>query len=254
MRRHLDRWRPWRLWVIAVPVLCGVSACATTVGLPPINDDLPLSLRTTDLLDSVLHAHGQALYECRRDEAAAPGNHWRSEGLLATLVDTNEKSVGTLAPGGYFTAYDASYLRATPAAYLQVRANALPWVRWQAHFNAAERPPAGRFARTSTVQQVDTQGGLPPREACPIEGSTLLVPFAATFLIYRPAGGTLAVPPPFADNVASRPVYSARLPDSDDKLIAVPLIRTPRPLRHRVHHRTADAAVKEAAAAPVPPA
>ncbi|WGS54174.1 DUF3455 domain-containing protein [Paraburkholderia sp. D15] len=159
-----------------------LAACTTPYS-PPTDTDLPLTLRAgpNQHLDQVLSAHGQTLYECRRDGGARA---WTREGDLATLVDPQRRSVGTVAPGGYFTAYDNSYVVTRADAFAQVTAGTLVWARLVARQQPGSVMREGRFARTSMIQQVDTTGGLPPDPLCDREGGTLLVPFSATYLIY----------------------------------------------------------------------
>ncbi|MCA3783287.1 MAG: DUF3455 domain-containing protein [Burkholderia sp.] len=162
--------------------LVTLAACASPPVLPA-DDDLPAMLRAgpAQHLDQVLTARGQTVYECRRDGAM---RLWAREGDLATLVDRQRQSVGTVAPGGYFTAYDSSYVVVRTDAVAQVTAGTPVWTRYVARRRPGSAMRTGRFTRTSIIQQVDTRGGLPSDALCEREGSTLLVPYGATYLIY----------------------------------------------------------------------
>lgn len=191
---RLRPFRPWhaaRVLAAAVP-LAGLAACVSPA-LPPTDADLPVTLRAGphQHLDQVLTARGQTIYECRRDGAA---QSWTREGDLATLVDPQRRSVGTVAPGGYFAAYDNSYVVTRPDAVAQVTAGTLVWARLVAR-NRQRMTRDGRFARTSMIQQIDTTGGLPPEPLCDREGGTLLVPYSATYLIYSQLNGASASAP-----------------------------------------------------------
>lgn len=191
-----------RMLALGVALL-GTAAC-TTPYLPPTDADLPITLRAgpNQHLDQTLTARGQSLYECRRDGNALS---WSREGDLATLVDAQRRSVGTVAPGGYFVAYDDSYVATKPDAEAQVTAGTLVWARLVPRHridgargrgtNGAHGVTSvyrsGSFGHTSLIQRVDTTGGLPPNPLCTREGGTLLVPFSATYLIYSPAGNAL---------------------------------------------------------------
>jgi hypothetical protein len=176
---------------------------------PTANESLPVSLRASqdEVLQEVMTTHGDETYICRRTSQPADmsstaraastmngtGNtgtslQWDLFGSEATLVDAGGESVGTVAPGPYFLSYDGSYVKAEVVAQSQVGANALTWARFTARYAAAPRPGAGRFADVSSIQRIDTSGGLPPEVSCGLEGSRLLVPFAATYMIYRPKG------------------------------------------------------------------
>lgn len=185
--------------------LATLAACASPP--PPVTDDtLPDALRAGagQHLDDVLSAHGQTVYECR---VAGGERYWIREGDLATLVDMGRRSVGTVAPGGYFLGYDGSQVRVHRDAYTQITAGTLPWARMIAKDAARQRfnnAAHGRFARTDAVARLHTTGGLPPDPVCDREGGTLLVPYSATYLIYSPAYAPKSVPLPLPSTTPPR--------------------------------------------------
>jgi hypothetical protein len=166
-----------------------LAGCATHAPPPPPDlSRIPDTLRADPAarLDDVLTARGQSIYECRRDGAV---RIWWREGELATLVDAQRRSVGTVTPGEHFIAYDDSSVSTRRDAVAQVTANTLVWTRLIAKDTGrrgARTIENGRFARTSVVQRIDTSGGLPPDALCEREGGTLLVPYSATYLFYSP--------------------------------------------------------------------
>jgi hypothetical protein len=195
------------------------AACTTppTAQIPPANDTLPDALRATpnEVLQDVLTAVGDTTYTCRRKGDALS---WVETGSDATLVDPARRSVGTVAPGRYFVGYDGSYVVGRVAGEEVVAANALPWQRLVARFNAGERRGEGRFARTSSVQRVQTTGGMPPDPACAQEGVSLFVPYSATYLFYRNAepstGNAVTTPVPGPAVNVSHAVASSGVPAS----------------------------------------
>ena len=180
---------------LSILALAGAFAgCATAPSaqrIPPSNGTLPASLQATpqELLQDVLTAVGEMTYDCRSD-----GDHlsWAPTGSEATLVDQARHSVGTVAPGGYFLAYDGSQFVGAVAGEEIVTAGALTWQRLVARTNADTASHRGRFATVTSVQRVLTTGGLPPVATCLQEGQSLLVPYTATYLFYRTAKGTAA--------------------------------------------------------------
>jgi hypothetical protein len=197
---------------LAAGCLLALAACATTSTTPPptANESLPPDLRVgqNEVLQEVMTTHGDETYVCRRlksdastagiaspSSASLPGMarddtqlRWDPLGSEALLVDASGQSVGTVAPGRYFLAYDGSYVIGKVAAESQVGANALTWVRYTARFVAARRPGEGRLADISSIQRIDTSGGLPPLPTCELEGAHLLVPYGATYMFYRAKG------------------------------------------------------------------
>jgi hypothetical protein len=197
--------RPSIICLVACSLLA-LAGCATPPEPPPptADESLPVALRASqdEVLQEVITAHGDETYICRRIKASAaappdmlPGVArdgtqllWDPSGSEATLVDAAGQSVGTVAPGRYFLSYDGSYVIGNVAAESQVSANALTWARYTARFVAAPRPGEGRFADVSSIQRIDTSGGLPPQPSCELEGVHLLVPYAATYMFYRAKG------------------------------------------------------------------
>jgi hypothetical protein len=198
------------LRLLAALPLAALAACAAPTYVAPANANLPAQLQTgpSQLLDQVLTARGQTIYECRRDGAV---QLWTLEGDLATLVDAERRSVGTVTPGDYFTAYDGSYVIARPDGVAQVTAGTRVWARLIPRQRAGHIAVAGtgRFARASVVQRVDTTGGLPPDPLCEREGGTLFVPYSATYLIYTSTMGVKhgnpSAPPANSSSLRTRP-------------------------------------------------
>jgi hypothetical protein len=194
--------------VIGIGGMLALCGCATTStpATPTANESLPVNLRASDdeVLQEVMTTHGDETYVCRRvasntDAAAAvaasataasPQMLWTQAGSEATLVDTSGQSVGTVAPSHYFLSYDGSYVIVNPAGESQVSANALTWARFTTRYIATPRPREGRFADVSSIQRIDTTGGLPPQPDCDLEGAHLLVPYSATYMIYRTKGSS----------------------------------------------------------------
>ncbi len=104
-------------------------------------------------------------------------------------MDQARRSVGTVAPGHYFIAYDGSQFVGSVAGQEIVTAGALTWERLVARANPDTGTGRGRFATVTSIQRVMTTGGVPPVATCMQEGQSLLVPYTATYLLYR-AGKT----------------------------------------------------------------
>ncbi|WP_259460785.1 DUF3455 domain-containing protein [Paraburkholderia sp. BL23I1N1] len=202
--------RPSTICLVAGALLT-LAGCATTPKTPPptADESLPVALRASqdEVLQEVMTTHGDETYVCRRVKARPPASGatgqpdtlpgvardgtqltWDTLGSEAILVDAAGQSAGTVAPGRYFLSYDGSYVIGNVAAESQVGANALTWVRYTARFVAAPRPGEGRFAEISSIQRIDTSGGLPPQSSCELEGAHLLVPYGATYMFYRAKG------------------------------------------------------------------
>ncbi|WXK34948.1 DUF3455 domain-containing protein (plasmid) [Mycetohabitans rhizoxinica] len=161
----------------------GLAACATP-DVPPSNSTLPASLQAkpVEVLQEVFRVHGNETYVCQRN-----GNQlsWHATGTLATLVDASRHSAGVISPGGYFIATDGSYVVTRLLAQEIISASTLPWQRLTAVHSSAEPGEASRFANITSIQRVQTSGGLPPDPVCTVERTALYVPYSATYLFYR---------------------------------------------------------------------
>jgi hypothetical protein len=183
----------------AISALLALAACATPAPPPTANTVLPAALQVGqgEALAQVLTTRGDETYRCERIKVGAPGDvagpntqlTWVQAGSEATLVDADRQSIGTVTPGDYFVAYDGSYVKTVLNGQAQVAANTLTWTRYKARYNAGTRSGEGRFANVTSIQRIDTTGGLPPVYDCTLEGSRLLVPYSATYMLYRAAAG-----------------------------------------------------------------
>jgi hypothetical protein len=174
--------------IASIAVLIVASGCASPP-LPPVNSDLPEGLRARPgaVLDDVLSARGDVIYECDR---GGNGLSWMYRGVESSLFNSTGKRIGTAAPGGYFTADDGSYAVTRTDAKASMGQDSLPWARLVSRFNAGPQAGEGRFARTDIIQRVNTKGGLAPDGTCADEGAMLYAPYSATYLIYRAPGGS----------------------------------------------------------------
>ncbi|TAM48951.1 MAG: DUF3455 domain-containing protein [Paraburkholderia sp.] len=177
--------------VAAIALLIVATGCAAPPS-PPVNADLPEGLRAYPgaILDDVLSARGQVVYECDRSGADLS---WAYRGVESPLFDSAGKRIGTAAPGGYFMADDGSYAVTRVDAKASMGPQDLSWARLVSRFNAGALEGTGRFARTQLIQRVNTKGGVAPDGVCANEGAMLYAPYRATYLIYRaPASANAA--------------------------------------------------------------
>ena len=194
------------LLAAALAMVIGTLAGCATQDVPPANTTLPESLRTApqEVLEDALTAVGETIYSCRRQAGRLT---WIDKGAEATLVDGARRNVGTLVPGPRFVAYDGSYVSGRVAAQEIVATDALAWELIVARRTSGAEKGKGRFAKVTSIQQVRTRGGLPPQSDCNQQGISMLVPFSATYLVYRAASAQPASKPT-ADGVTA-PVPTA---------------------------------------------
>ncbi|WP_206956905.1 DUF3455 domain-containing protein [Trinickia acidisoli] len=178
--------------------MIGLAGCASTAAhsiQPSANSALPTELRVgpKQSLDDVLVTLGDETWRCARAavdpaSSAVRSNsalQWVQVGSAGTLVTRKRRNVGTVLPGDYFVAYDGSFVKAIVTHQSQVDANTLTWARYSVQYDGNASPAQGRFAHLSSILRIETTGGLPPNPRCMHEGLQLLVPYSATYLLYR---------------------------------------------------------------------
>jgi hypothetical protein len=112
-------------------------------------------------LAMVVPAKGVQIYECR---ASKEGNfEWAFVAPEAELFDARGNKIGRHYAGPHWEAADGSKILAS----LKERADApqvdaIPWLL----LNAKSVGPAGSFSKVTSIQRVNTVGGIAPKSGC----------------------------------------------------------------------------------------
>jgi hypothetical protein len=169
-----------RLALIA-PVLLA-TACAT----PAPADDVPPPLRAAqgERLLTVLLAKGVQIYECRA-KADKPGVvEWAFIAPEAELLDARGQRVGKHYGGPSWESTDGSKLVGAVKARAEAPEDgAIPWLLLSTRSVGA----AGAFSGVSSIQRVNTVGGVaPPAAACTTAslGKTERVGYTADYRLW----------------------------------------------------------------------
>lgn len=132
------------------------------------------------LLESVA-ARGVQVYECRADVTVPGKVGWVFVAPQAELFDRAGAVIGRHYGGPHWEAADGSRVVGAPEARAEApRADAIPWLLLSARSVGSE----GRFARVTSIQRVNTSGGVTPARACQAAGETERVPYTADYLLY----------------------------------------------------------------------
>lgn len=128
-------------------------------------------------------ARGVQVYECRSDAAAPQGAQWVFVAPQAELFDDQGASRGTHYAGPHWEAGDGSKI----VGKLEARADApspgsIPWLL----LSARSVGGSGRYAAVTSIQRVNTAGGLAPTKRCDAAsaGTVDKVPYTADYLLY----------------------------------------------------------------------
>jgi Protein of unknown function (DUF3455). len=137
--------------VLALAV-AAAAGCATSEIAAP-SGELPVM---------TVAAHGVQIHECRTASGAAPA--WTLIATEADLFDAGGRRIGRHGAGPSWEHEDGSRFDGTVRARMAApRAGAIPWLLITARQQGLA---VGAFSRVTSVQRVNTVGGLPPDHGC----------------------------------------------------------------------------------------
>lgn len=153
-------------------------ACA---GTPPAPLPAALAPGADETLLITVAARGVQIYECRASTSG--GAEWTLVAPEADLLDATHQVIGSHGAGPYWQARDGS--RVIGAVKQRVdapAAGAIPWLLLTTRASG----PAGSFSRVSSIQRVNTSGGVAPVSGCRPDalGTTVRVPYTADYHLY----------------------------------------------------------------------
>lgn len=166
----------------------GLAACAVA---PPVSVPEAIAPARGESLAFSVAARGVQVYECR---SAAPGAApaWQFVAPDAQLFDARGHRIGEHGAGPHWQAFDGSRLDAVVKARADApRDGAIPWLLLSAQASGR----TGSFTGVSSIQRINTQGGVAPAEGCDAAsvGRIARVPYTADYRLFRGAGGSPVV-------------------------------------------------------------
>jgi Protein of unknown function (DUF3455) len=169
--------------VFACLFTCLFTACATQAPTVTVPDTL--SAGTNETLAMVVPAKGVQIYECRprRDQVGA--FEWVFVAPEADLFDRKGAKIGRHYAGPYWESIDGSKVLGTVKERADAPSvNAIPWLL----LSAKSIGPQGSFSKVTSIQRVNTAGGLEPRDGCsPSEsGVRARVAYSADYYFLAP--------------------------------------------------------------------
>jgi hypothetical protein len=133
----------------------GLGACAVTPAIPEALNPTP-----TEVIAMVVPARGVQVYQCR---AKGAGHEWAFVAPDAELLDVRGNVIGRHGAGPFWQAADGSRVEGTLKARADAPvAGAIPWLL----LDTKSTGPAGAFSATTSIQRVNTVGGLTPAAPC----------------------------------------------------------------------------------------
>jgi Protein of unknown function (DUF3455) len=169
-----------------------VAACASPQ--PPTTVKVPDALKpgANESLAMIVPARGVQIYECRARRDAGGGYEWAFVAPEADLFDARGNRIGRHYAGPHWESSDGSKILGT----LKERADApvpdaIPWLLLTAKSVGSD----GSFSKVTSVQRVNTAGGLAPKVVVrePPSGRRLASTTPRTITSSRPSSALGAV-------------------------------------------------------------
>ena len=162
---------------LALPALAAIAPPGVAPVLQPSAAEQP---------SMALSEAGVNIFECRPNAGAAGGYAWSFIAPDATLYDGNRSVARRTTPNLWESSEDRTSVSGFARAALNSGDN-LPW----ALYRALPVGDTGLFAGVTSIQRVNTRGGLAPPTGCTeaTAGSEQRVAFTADYYFYRANGG-----------------------------------------------------------------
>ena len=141
-----------------------VAACATplsTTSVVKVPDKLQPGANQS--LAMIVSAKGVQIYECRAGKEPGMPDEWAFVAPEAELFDGRGNRVGQHGAGPHWEATDGSKILGTLKERADApAADAIPWLL----LATKSVGPAGSFSKVTSIQRVNTVGGIAPKTGC----------------------------------------------------------------------------------------
>lgn len=169
---------------LAAAVMLGAIGCASAPKPVPA-PEVPASLRPPagEVLFLDAHASGVQIYECT---SRPEGYAWVFRAPEAVLADGAGHALGKHFAGPTWQSGDGSSVVGEVKAHAPAPAAAdIPWLL----VSAKSTSGSGVFTPTTSIQRLDTKGGIAPAGGCGAASDKQVarVPYTATYYFYRAA-------------------------------------------------------------------
>ena len=162
-------------------ILLLISGGFSFAGLAGVPENLAVPVDQS--LSLAVSAAGVQIYECKAGKDAAARFEWAFKAPEAELFDRAGNRIGKHYGGPTWEANDGSKVVGEAVARAESPdATAIPWLLLKAKTTSG----SGVFARTRSIQRVDTAGGKAPIEGCDQAriGAEVRVPYKAAYYFF----------------------------------------------------------------------
>ena len=167
------------LMILPVSAMAGMAIAFLIIYGNPAKAGIPDAIAAQgEVLVATIHAEGVQVYECKTNASGALV--WQFREPVATMIE-NGKTVGRHYAGPHWELADGSVVAAKVAARANGATSAdIPLLK----LDVTKRSGNGRFADITTVQRINTKGGV-AEGSCPTVGAFLSVPYTADYTFLR---------------------------------------------------------------------
>jgi hypothetical protein len=151
-----------RFIAFVLVLLVAVCACARP---PRSMVEVPDKLKpgANESVAMIVPAKGVQIYECRAKKDQAAGYEWAFVAPEADLFDARGARIGRHYAGPHWESTDGSKIVGTVKERVDAPvADAIPWLL----LAARSVGPAGAFSKVTSIQRVNTAGGVAPGAGC----------------------------------------------------------------------------------------
>lgn len=171
---------------IGAVLATNLVASTPVLGAPAAPPEAPASLRPPagEIVFLEALAAGVQIYECTAKPEQPAMYEWVLRAPEASLVDRSGRSLGKHYAGPTWESNDGSSVTGeVKARDPGPNSSAIPWLLLSAKSTAG----AGVFTGTTSIQRVNTTGGVAPSEPCGAANSKQVarIPYTATYYFYR---------------------------------------------------------------------
>jgi len=147
--------------VLLLAVIAGCTSMQPAQPLVQVPDKLKAGADET--LAMIVPARGVQIYECRAKKDASGEYEWAFVAPEADLFDAYGARIGKHYAGPHWESNDGSKIVGAVKANSPAAApDAIPWLL----LGAKSEGPVGAFSNVTSVQRVNTVGGIAPKTGC----------------------------------------------------------------------------------------
>lgn len=168
---------------VAVAALTVVSCTGVGSIENPVIVPATLNPGANELLTDVVPATGVQIYQCRARKDQPDAYEWAFVAPEAILFRGNEGRIGKHYGGPHWEADDGSKLMGSVKQRADAPvANAIPWLLLSAKSVGRD----GAFSKVTSIQRVNTAGGIAPQDGCSREtvDATARVGYSADYYFF----------------------------------------------------------------------